>query len=403
MNTQTTDVVLVGGGLANQLIAWRLSVVRPDVAVTILEREAELGGNHTWSFHASDVNSAEDHWVAPLVTYRWDAQEVRFPSFTRELATGYRSMVSDKLAAALVGRAREAKLTIMLNADVVDVRPTEVMLANGTSLKAALVVDGRGALQEQPLAIAFQKFYGLEVELAEPHGQTHPIIMDATVSQADGYRFVYTLPMTDTRILIEDTYYSDGADLDDADLRRRCERYAERAGWTIDSVVRTERGILPITLAGDIDRHWDMLGADLPRSGLRAWLFHATTGYSVPYAVRLADRIVNAPQLTSPAIAQTVQKFSREVWADQSFNRLINRLFFVGARPDERVSVMARFYKLNEGLIQRFYAGQSHLADKARVLSGKPPIPIMRGIGVIPAERGWDFAARRGAYEARLG
>ncbi|MEO1720509.1 MAG: lycopene beta-cyclase CrtY [Pseudomonadota bacterium] len=403
MAATTADVILVGGGLANQLIAWRIADKRPDLSILLVEAGDALGGNHTWSFHASDIDPDEAKWLDPLVTYRWSGQHVHFPGFRRELATGYRSILSEQLAAAITTRADGERFTIRLATKAIDVRPDRVALESGETLTAKLVIDGRGALQDQPLAIAFQKFYGIEVETAEPHGRINPIIMDATVPQFDGYRFVYTLPMTETRILIEDTYYSDGADLDAAILSDRCHSYAERHGWTIKSIARTEQGILPITLAGDIDAHWAALGSDLPRSGLRAWLFHATTGYSVPYAVRLADRIATSAELTSPVIAKTIETFSREVWAEQSFMRLINRLFFVGARSDERVSVMARFYKLNEGLIQRFYAGRSHLADKARVLSGKPPIPIMRGLGVIPAERGWDFAARRGATEARLG
>ncbi|MEO1265512.1 MAG: lycopene beta-cyclase CrtY, partial [Pseudomonadota bacterium] len=365
------------------------------------ERGHVLGGNHTWSFHATDVTPGEDEWLKDLVTYRWDSQEVRFPAYERKLNTGYRSIISDALAAIVHDRLPQ--LSVRLGADAVDVTPTDVTLATGEVLSAPLVIDGRGALQEQPLAIAFQKFYGLEVETAVPHGETHPIIMDATVDQHDGYRFVYTLPMTETRILVEDTYYSDEADLPTDLLRTRAEAYAASKGWQIRSVVRTEQGILPITLAGDIDQHWSNLGSDIPRSGLRAWLFHATTGYSVPYAVRLADRIAAAPTLTSPAIAKLVETVSREVWSEQAFMRLINRLFFVGARPHERVAVMARFYKLNEGLIQRFYAGKSHLADKARVLSGKPPIPITRGLGVIPPERAWAHVAGRGALREQLG
>ena len=56
--TMTADVVIVGGGLAGSLAAWRLSVRRPDVHVRLLEAGATLGGNHTWSLHASDVTPA---------------------------------------------------------------------------------------------------------------------------------------------------------------------------------------------------------------------------------------------------------------------------------------------------------------------------------------------------------
>ena len=79
------DVVLVGGGLANSLIAWRLRALRPDVELLILERGERLGGQHTWSFHEGDLTLEQHRWLAPLVEHGWGHQEVRFPSLARRL------------------------------------------------------------------------------------------------------------------------------------------------------------------------------------------------------------------------------------------------------------------------------------------------------------------------------
>ena len=45
---------------------------------------------------------------------------------------------------------------------------------------------------------------------------------------------------------------------------------------------------------------------------------------------------------------------------------------------------MQRFYGLGEGLIERFYADAMRSRDKLRVVSGKPPIPIHRGLRCMP-------------------
>ncbi len=45
---------------------------------------------------------------------------------------------------------------------------------------------------------------------------------------------------------------------------------------------------------------------------------------------------------------------------------------------------MQRFYGLGETLIERFYAGQSSLADKLRILTGKPPVAIHKAIRCLP-------------------
>ena len=105
--------------------------------------------------------------------------------------------------------------------------------------------------------------------------------MDATVPQRDGFRFVYVLPFAPDRLLIEDTYYSDRLELDVAATRELVAPICRPQGWTIAEVLREETGVLPIALGGDIEAFWAE-AAGVPRSGLRAALFHPTTGYSLP-------------------------------------------------------------------------------------------------------------------------
>ena len=91
------DLILVGGGLANSLIALRLRQARPDLRLLLVERGASLGGNHTWSFHETDLDEAGAALVAPLVVHAWPVQTVCFPGLTRRLSTGYRSVTAQRL------------------------------------------------------------------------------------------------------------------------------------------------------------------------------------------------------------------------------------------------------------------------------------------------------------------
>jgi lycopene beta-cyclase len=59
---------------------------------------------------------------------------------------------------------------------------------------------------------------------------------------------------------------------------------------------------------------------------------------------------------------------------------MLAAMLFRAADPHERYLVLERFYRLDAGLIARFYAGQSTLFDRLRVLSGKPPVPIGRAM-----------------------
>ncbi|PNB53132.1 lycopene cyclase, partial [Pseudomonas sp. GW531-E2] len=67
----------------------------------------------------------------------------------------------------------------------------------------------------------------------------------------------------------------------------------------------------------------------------------------------------------------------------RGFYRMLDKLLFRAAGPDERYRILERFYRLDPQLVRRFYAGQSTMMDKARILTGKPPVPITRALRAI--------------------
>ncbi len=373
------DLLLAGGGLANGLIAWRLAELRPDLRVRLLEAGPTLGGNHTWSFHDGDIGAQQLAWLQPLVVHRWPQYSVRFPARTRQLGGGYNSISSERFHALLSARLGDA---VSLHTPLAEVQPTRVRTTDGRVVEAAAVIDGRGFQPGGPLRLRWQKFVGLELQLAAPHGLAAPIMMDAQVPQLEGYRFVYTLPLAADRLLIEDTYYADHAELHDDALRLRVLDYARAHGWPVQAVLREERGVLPIAIDGDIDGFWRTRRGQ-PCSGLNAGLFHPTTGYSLPHAVRLADVIASQRDLSAPALARAIEAHARGVWRSQAFFRALNRMLFLAGPPQTRYRVLAHFYRLPDALVARFYGERLTLADKLRIVSGKPPVPIHQAVKVL--------------------
>jgi len=378
------DIAIAGGGLAGSLIAWRLKTLRPELRLRIFERGLSLGGDHTWSFHQTDLSPATQAWLDPLIVHRWDGQTVRFPNYTRTLNTGYRTVTSDRLSRVLTPVLGESVIT---GAEIAALEPDSIRLADGRAFRARAVIDCRGQRRSESLTIGFQKFVGQEVRLKQSHGLTRPIIMDATVPQEDGYRFVYVLPTGPREALIEDTRYADGHALNDDGLIAAIATYARDQGWEIETIVRTERGVLPIALSGDFAGFWAEGPDGVARAGMAAALFHPLTGYSLPYAAALAERIAAAPDLSGPALHQLTHDYAAHIWEATSFYRLLSRLLFRAAEPADRYRVMQRFYTLPQGLIERLYAGVSPMRDKARILVGKPPVPISRAIPCLFEDR----------------
>lgn len=379
MTARNPTLLLAGAGLANGLIALAIAERHPETRIVIFESGASAGGNHTWSFHDADIKGEPRALVEPLIRSRWPAQHVLFPQYSRQLDAGYASTNTEALVDAL---AAHPQIELRLNAAVERVEPDAIHLADHSVHRGLAAIDGRGPRRPDGLVLGYQKFLGRELRTERPHGIVAPVIMDATVSQADGYRFVYLLPFEDDRILIEDTYYSDGADLSDRELIERIENYADSKGWRKATLLREERGVLPILLAGHFDRYWP-IEDPVARSGLRAALFHPTTGYSLPQAAELAVAIARAWPLDGIALGRLTRRHAHRFWKRTGFFRLLNRMLFRCGEQENRYRVLQRFYSLDAGIVTRFYAISLRLHERLRILIGKPPLPIREALKVV--------------------
>ena len=378
--TKQLPVVIVGGGLAGSLAALRLFERRPDFPVLLLDAGESFGGNHTWSFFDSDVPDSARDLVAALKPVRWPRHRVRFATRERELAVAYNSVNAAQLDGLV--RARLPAAHWRLGAEVQKLAPHRVELVNGETIAAHAVIDARGPQAAMPgLELGWQKFVGIEFAAAAPEPDC-AVVMDATVPQLGGYRFVYVLPMAADRVLVEDTYYSDEPELDVALIADRVRALAAERGL-LGPELRRETGVLPILIGGDPAVFWPE-DDPIARLGLTGGFFHPTTGYSFGLALRLAEELASLPgELGAAELARWSRARFLQQWRQTRFFRVLNRMLFHAAEPDQRHRIFAHFYRLPPDLIARFYAGNLTLADQAKILSGRPPVPVGAAIKAL--------------------
>ncbi len=383
-NTPTStpyDLAIAGGGLAGGLVALALAKLRPELNIALIEAEDHFGGNHIWSFFESDVEPEHRWLVDPLLSRQWDGYDVHFPKYNRSLSNGYFSIESKNLDRELRKRLPSRALKTGHKAGNVD--HGRVQLADGTEISAQAVLDVRGGGDVSALEIGWQKFCGQMLRLKNPHGLDRPVIMDATVEQIDGYRFIYCLPFSDTEIFIEDTYYADKPDLDSATSHARIAEYAAARGWQIEAVLSEEKGRLPVIYGGDFEAFWKANKGVDARAGARAALIQPITSYSLPMAVRTAVLIAEMPDITQDRLDRMLRDLATQHWKDGKFYRLLAAFLFLGADPEKRYKTLEHTYAKDEQLLARFYAGKSTRIDQASLLSGKPPIPVSRAIRLL--------------------
>lgn len=369
------DLLIVGGGLSGGLIARAFSARRPEVSLRLVEPGERLGGTHIWSFFDADIDD-DDRWlVDPLIERRWPDHEVAFPGHARVITQPYNTVTSRRFDAVLRTELGDRVVRGAAQA----LRPGGVCLADGREIAAAAVIDARGAGDLARLECGRQEFLGQMLTVAGGHGVTRPMIMDATVDQSDGYRFVYLLPFDVDRVFVEDTYYRQGPAMAADVLRSRIDDYAAARGWRVTDVSDEEAGSLPVVTGGTPERY---LGDPaIAAAGVRAALFHPLTGYSLPAAVDFAHFLVEREGIGG--LAAAAADYARVHWRRGRWYRLLARLMFRAADPPERYRLLERFYRLQPQLIGRFYAGRSTRADMLRVLIGRPPVPIGRAIGAL--------------------
>ena len=368
------DYVIVGGGLQGCLLAHALAWHRPEAKVLLLERAAELCGNHTWSFHETDVAEGARGWFDPLVACRWPGYRVRFPGLARRVGIPYATITSDRLRAAtlsltdgVAGQSRPGGLVVRTGESCEILSPTAVRVGGAADVFCRAVIDCRGrAAAVSPGGAGYQTFIGHEYQTAGRWPAAEPTVMDVPADQAAGFEFLYELPLGPDRVLLEYTRFHEEPACDQTRAAGLIATRLAEAGEGSATLIRTERGCLPMPYAAAAGREAPPLAG-----GYAGGWYHAATGYSMPLAVRFADLVARAGH---DRVAAEVAAAAAADRLRRGFARFLNRLLFCLVRPAERWKIFRRFYRvLPEGRIARFYAHRFTFTDALRIVIGWPP------------------------------
>ena len=344
MSGRKLDIAIAGGGLAGCLIALALRRARPDLDCLLIEGGENPGGNHRWSWFASDLDAQGEALLSTIRKTRWDGgNDVRFPGHMRHLSAPYNSMASTDLAAALARELPEG--TIRSRAPVAALDAGCVTLQGGEVINARTVIDCRGIADASALSGGWQVFMGRHIRAARPHGLAAPLIMDACVEQPGAYRFVYVLPLGSHELFVEDTYYADSPALDRAALSRRIDAYCSAHGWE-GAILGHETGVLPVVTGGNFPAFQAAhRTAGVAVAGVRGGFFHPLTSYSLPFAVETALAAARDADLPGSQLAAMMEDRARRHWTQTRFYRRLGRMLFGAGEPARRYRVFERFYR----------------------------------------------------------
>ncbi|TVT41132.1 lycopene cyclase [Hymenobacter setariae] len=387
--TSAYDYLLVGGGAAGLSLAYHLTHEPrlADKRVLLIEPAAKDQNDRTWSFWADEPGLFDE-----IATHEWRAIAFRSPGFERTFTLEkytYRTLRGLDFY-QFVHRAlgvRPAQFTLVRD-EVVDLVNTatgvEARTATGQVFTARYAFDSRPPAIEPQSAMhryLLQHFVGWEVETTcDVFNPQVMEFMDFRGAQHHEARFIYVLPYSPRRALVEYTLFS-ATPLAKATYEFHITEYLQHTlGLSASQyqVVAEEVGAIPMTDHPLPAR----AGAHIINLGTRAGRAKPSTGYAFQRIQAQSARLVKALATTGqPPTDPTGDK-----WQFHLFDTLL--LDIMQRRGEQTRDIFTQLFQRNpvERIFQ-FLDEKTTWADNLRIMNSVSAGPFLRSIGQVLRKR----------------
>ena len=365
------ELAILGGGCAGLSLATRLAASPYAPHTQVLEARDRYVDDRTWCYWGP-----AEHPFDRLEAHRWTRWGVRGTDGTSTLreagATPYVMLRAGDVyreAREVIADSERVALRTGVRVESVRETPGGVRIdSDGGVLLADRVIDTRVDTDLIGGARLLQHFMGREVALdRDAFDPETALLMDFDVRQDRGLHFVYCLPTSRRRALIETTYFSETT-LDAADYAADVDAYLERvAPGASVAILREERGVLPM----DADLPLPRDTARVTHAGIAGGAVRASTGYAFLEIQRWAERQAGR-LLGSRAPAPS---------ARSGLLRPMDRVFldFLRRQPElAPAAFVAMFESVGTGSLARFLTDRPGPMDLLSIVRSLPVGPLSR-------------------------
>lgn len=376
MRLLDADVLIVGAGCAGLSLAVHVVQTarrsgRRCPRILLLEPRAAYRRDRTWC----GWKVGPQHPFAAAVSHRWTRWAVQ--DGRRRVVRGSTRHPYEHVAADVFYAVAQAELATVPQATLrlgVTVHALEdrggfvVAETSAGAVRAAVAFDSRPAVAERATGVEevelLQNFVGWEVDAGRAVFDAEVAeVMDFAVSQARGLHFMYVLPFTPRRALVEATYFTAAA-IDAAQCEADIRGHLRGKYGVEGAVMFRERGAIPMTTAPASSRS----SPRVVNIGLRGGLAKPSTGYAFAaiqeFSAALAERILIRPgEPVSPPAARPISA----VTMDRVF------LSYIDRHPERAPALFVDlFEKLPPELLCRFLTDHAGPLDNLRVMASTP-------------------------------
>jgi lycopene beta-cyclase len=301
-NPNIYQYIIAGGGMAGLSLAFYLnqSVLR-DKKILIIDREQKNVNDHTWCFWETKESPFEE-----IVFRKWKGVwfhgTENFSQFLDLQDYTYKMIRGIDFYEHIIKLLKQNPNVTFLQANIekieIENKETIVKTDQGNFIAEEMIFDSsfRSEYNNPKQHNMLQHFKGWVIETEKPAFKTNePTLFDFRIEQKDELRFVYVLPYSETKALIEFTIFSDNLIMQEEYefyLKKYIEETIKVGDYHIKAdeyqISETEFGVIPMS----DEKHEISPMPKVIRIGTSGGYVKASTGYTFQRSQRFLQNLV---------------------------------------------------------------------------------------------------------------
>jgi lycopene beta-cyclase len=374
------DIIIAGAGAAGLSLLWRIkkSPSLNDQKVLVIDQSFEPANDKTWCFW-EDIELPD----TDLIHHEWNNITVRIGkseySETLERHT-YKCLKSKDFSEYILNEARSNDQFTFLEADIINFSSNDeyarVHTSEGTFESKKIfqsVLKPHGFNNLKVDISLLQHFLGWEIKcndhLFDPGIAT---IMDFDVPQMKGTSFIYLLPFSEKKALVEYTIFSKSP-IQKNQYRREISNYlASRFNLTESkySIEREEFGVIPM----EDRRYPSQFCKFVWNVGMAGGNAKPSTGYTFSRIQRQSDGIIKSLESGKRIELKPTSSYRYRVYD-------IMMLYLLEFERDNALKAFEYLFRKNDfDRVFEFLSEESTLFNELAIFSKMPYMPFFRSI-----------------------
>lgn len=374
------DYIFAGGGMAALSMAYYLnaSTLR-DKSILIIDRDEKNSNDHTYCFWETGSSVFE-----PIVAHKWNQVwfygTENFSALMPLNSFQYKMIHGIDFYRFVFGTINKNPNIKFLKADISEILLDEnpkVVCSEGVFEAREYVFDSifRPKYDKPSHNNLMQHFLGWVIETDRPYFKLdEPTLFDFRIYQKDEFRFVYVLPISPKKALIEFTIFSDNLlqkDEYNFYLKNYIENTLKIEGYQINvneyRISETEFGIVPMS-----DEKYETFPADkIVRIGTAGGYIKSSSGYSFQRSQLFLQKLVKAMEAKQALPSQI----------NNSWKAFLDAVLLnvMAKKRTSQAEIFTLLFKKNGAeRVMQFLSEETNLIQDIKLMNTVPKMPFIK-------------------------